>query len=105
LEAYNQYGGFNISADRLAFIDGDSDVWKDVCYHSDLAPARYSSSFEDESLHPQLLINGAGHHWDSYGIKNISAEPQFIQQAHLWEIRTVNKWLAMWNDSGFGKKR
>lgn len=60
LEAYNQYGGFNISADRLAFIDGNIDVWKDVCYHSDLAPARYSSSFEDESLHPHLLIAGAG---------------------------------------------
>jgi hypothetical protein len=60
LEAYNQYGGFNISADRLAFIDGNIDVWKDVCYHSDLAPARYSLSFEDESLHPHLLIAGAG---------------------------------------------
>lgn len=64
LEAYNQYGGFNISADRLAFIDGNVDVWKDVCYHSDLAPLRYSSSVEDEILHPQLLIAGAGHHWD-----------------------------------------
>ena len=66
----------------------DIDVWLDVCYHSNLAPPRYSSD-----LHPEYLIAGAGHHWDSYGIKDIPAEPQFIQQAHLWEIKTVQKWL------------
>ncbi len=46
-------------------------------------------------LHPQLLIAGAGHHWDSssYGALNLSAEPQFIRNAHLWEIRIVEDWL------------
>ncbi|KAM3089064.1 hypothetical protein ACMFMG_000682 [Clarireedia jacksonii] len=86
---WNQYGGFNFSAPRLAFIDGASDVWLDLCYHSHNATSPRISS----DLHPEYLITGAGHHWDSYGIKNISAEPPFIQQAHLWEIRTVKKWL------------
>ncbi|KAF2502375.1 extracelular serine carboxypeptidase-like protein [Lophium mytilinum] len=89
LDYYNHYGGFNFKADRLAFIDGNSDVWLDVCYHSNDAPPRISSD-----LHPEYLIMPGGHHWDSYGIKNITAEPQFIREAHLWEIRTVKKWLA-----------
>lgn len=32
----------------------DTDVWLDVCYHSNDAPPRYSSD-----LHPELLIAGA----------------------------------------------
>jgi hypothetical protein len=65
-----------------------TDPWLDLCVHSSKAEPRHSSD-----LHPAHLIAGAGHHWDSYGILNISAEPQYIQQAHLWEIRTVRKWL------------
>ncbi|KAM0315814.1 hypothetical protein ACHAO8_003668 [Botrytis cinerea] len=89
LTIWNQYGGYNFSADRLAFIDGDNDVWLDLCHHSHYAPSPRVSS----DLHPEFLISGAGHHWDSYGILDVAAEPLFIQQAHLWEIRTVKKWL------------
>jgi len=95
LHEFSKYGGFDLTADRLAFIDGDIDPWLDLTVHSHSAPQKASSD-----LHPQYLIAGAGHHWDSYGIKNISAEPLFIQQAHLWEIRTVQKWLKTfknWN--------
>lgn len=89
LSAYKSFGDFKLSADRLAFIDGDQDVWNGLCYHSPLAPARTETS----DLRPELLITGAGHHWDSTGIQSIDAEPQFIREAHLWEIRTVKKWL------------
>ncbi|KAI0195081.1 peptidase S28 [Xylaria flabelliformis] len=89
LDVYNSFGDFNFTADRLAFIDGDQDVWNGLCYHSPLAPARRQTS----DLHPELFITGAGHHWDSSGILNVEAEPQFIREAHLWEIRTVKKWL------------
>lgn len=100
LSQYAKYGGFNFSADRLAFVDGSSDVWNDLCYHSEDAPMRYSSD-----LHPELFINGAGHHWDSYGLKdNRTAEPQFIQNAHYWEIRTVRKWLRDFPSWCAGKK-
>jgi hypothetical protein len=72
-----------------------TDVWLDLCYHSQLAPPRYSSD-----LQPEYLIPGGGHHWDSAGILDIAAEPQFIQQAHLWEIRIVQRWLQSWNATG-----
>ena len=96
---YNNYGGYNVSADRLAHIDGDQDVWNQICYHSDEQPMRYTTNAREAELHPQLLITGAGHHWDSYGILDVSAEPQFIREAHRWEIRTVKKWLKEWNDT------
>ena len=93
LSWYQRYGDFNFTADRLAFIDGDIDVWLDVCYHSNDAPLRHSSD-----LHPEYLIAGAGHHWDSHGIRDVSAEPNFIRNAHLWEIRTVEKFLRTFKD-------
>jgi hypothetical protein len=34
---------------------------------------------------------------------DIPAEPLFIQQAHLWEIRTVQKWLKTFPDWKHGK--
>lgn len=89
----NQYGGLSVEADRLAHIDGANDVWLDVCYHSHEAPERVSSD-----LRPEYLITGAGHHWDSYGLgglAEVGSEPQFIEQAHLWEIRVVKRWLEM----------
>ncbi|KAF7516693.1 hypothetical protein G7054_g14050 [Neopestalotiopsis clavispora] len=90
LDILNSLGGFNLQADRLAFIDGDQDVWKDLCFHSDFAPQPRPESTD---LHPHYLITGAGHHWDSYGILDVASEPQFIREAHKWEIRTVKKWL------------
>ncbi|KAK0289501.1 hypothetical protein LTR35_002698 [Friedmanniomyces endolithicus] len=104
----NKYGGYNVGAPRLAHIDGDQDVWLDICYHSNDAPLRYTPNMAEAVLHPQLLIAGGGHHWDSYGIGNVSAEPQFIRNAHLWEIRIVEDWLKEWHATqtygGYGKK-
>lgn len=108
LTYWNQYGGFNISGERLALIDGSkssqlshqrsraniisgADVWNDLCYHSSLAPPRYPGTSYNGTT--EYFINGAGHHWDSYGILDIYREPQYIQEAHLWEIRTVHAWL------------
>ncbi|KAJ3571167.1 hypothetical protein NPX13_g5479 [Xylaria arbuscula] len=104
VDLYNSFGDFNFTADRLAFIDGDQDVWNGLCYHSPLAPARRQTS----DLHPELFITGAGHHWDSSGILNVQGEPQFIREAHLWEIRTVKKWLrefGSWKSSRKSFKR
>ncbi|KAI2612986.1 peptidase S28 [Hypoxylon fragiforme] len=90
IDAYNSFGGFDLSADRLAFIDGDQDVWNDLCYHSDFAPAPRAQGTD---LRPEYLITGAGHHWDSYGVLDVEKEPQFIREAHRWEVRVVRKWL------------
>jgi hypothetical protein len=74
-----------------------SDVWNGVDYHSPTAGDRYPTV--NASGISEYLINGGGHHWDSYGILDIDAEPDFIREAHLWEIRTVRKWLDAWTVS------
>lgn len=103
LEAYNKYGGYNVSADRLAHIDGDQDVWLPLCFHSPDAPKRRTPNAEEAYLRPQLLMAGSGHHWDSYGIGDVSQEPQFIREAHRWEIRVVRKWLEEFKNKKSGK--
>ncbi|KAI8946631.1 peptidase S28 [Xylaria longipes] len=87
LAKWNVYGDFNFKADRLLFMDGSADPWKDLCYHSDLAPPR--TGFEQ----PQHLINGAGHVWDLRTLDDINGEPQFVRAATKLEIRTVASWL------------
>lgn len=97
LHYYNSYGGWDIKAKNLALIDGNTDVWLDLCYHSNLVDkVRVSSEW-----YPSYLIAGAGHHWDSYGIGDVQAEPQYIREAHLWEERTVRGFLEHWE----GKKQ
>jgi hypothetical protein len=88
LDRWNVYGDFNLTADRLLFVDGTADVWRDLCYHSNLAPQRQWSD-----LHPEHLINGAGHVWDLRTQDDLSAEPDFIREANYLEIRTVERWL------------
>ncbi|RMZ07416.1 hypothetical protein D0860_05136 [Hortaea werneckii] len=90
---YGGNGGYEVVAERLARIDREQDVWLDLCYHSSNAPVRTTASAKEAEKEPQLLITGAGHHWDSYGILDVAGEPQFIREAHRWEIRTVRKWL------------
>jgi hypothetical protein len=89
LDRINDYGGYDVVADRLAHIDGGVDVWLDICYHSHFAPSPRVST----DLRPEYLIAGGGHHWDSAGILDVAAEPDYIRNAHIWEIRTVQKWL------------
>ncbi|KIW00140.1 uncharacterized protein PV09_08318 [Verruconis gallopava] len=97
LSYYRKYGDFNLSAPRLALIDGDVDVWRDLCYHSSEAPVRYGEN--------QYLIAGGGHHWDSYGILDIEAEPDYIREAHKWEIRMVKKWLNEFEVKGYRREK
>lgn len=76
LTHYNQYGGFNLTAERLALIDGDQDVWLDVCYHSHLAPDRYPVvPGSEKRAVEKYLITGVGYYWDSAGILDVEAEP------------------------------
>jgi len=100
LHYYNKYGGWNLQAENLALIDGNTDVWLDLCYHSTLASTSSSSSSLriSSDKYPSYLIAGAGHHWDSYGIKNVAAEPAYIREAHYWEMRTVGRFLEFWTE-------
>ncbi|KAJ4298995.1 hypothetical protein N0V90_004239 [Kalmusia sp. IMI 367209] len=91
----NKYGGYDIQAPRLALIDGEADVWVDLTFHSHEKPGIIVSS----DKHPSYLIAGAGHHWDSSprtGVKSVLDEPDYIREAHEWEIRTVKRWVSEW---------
>ncbi|KAJ5064217.1 hypothetical protein J3E74DRAFT_286872 [Bipolaris maydis] len=43
--------------------------------------------------YPSYLIMDAGHVWDGRGIRDVVKEPQFIREAHLWEIRIVGRFF------------
>ncbi|EUC47090.1 hypothetical protein COCMIDRAFT_35385 [Bipolaris oryzae ATCC 44560] len=97
IEYNNVYGASNMRVKNLAFIDGAADVWLDQCYHSTLLDGVRVSSDD----HPSYLIVDGGHVWDGEGIGDVDKEPQFMREAHLWEMRTVERFLERWR----GKKR
>ncbi|KIK97898.1 hypothetical protein PAXRUDRAFT_824481 [Paxillus rubicundulus Ve08.2h10] len=86
--AVNALGDFAIAADRLAIIDGEVDPWRPCTPHSDYAEDR-----EDTILQPFKLIPDAVHHYDEYGLRDITAEPPEIQQIHYEMIAFVLEWL------------
>ncbi|KAF8845504.1 peptidase S28 [Paxillus ammoniavirescens] len=86
--AVNALGDFAIAADRLAIIDGEVDPWRPCTPHSDYAKDR-----EDTILQPFKLIPDAVHHYDEYGLRDITAEPLEIQQIHYEMIAFVLEWL------------
>lgn len=57
VNSINQYGGFNISYPRLAFIDGERDPWRWAGVHAPGLPVR-----EDTLSEPFMLIRGGIHH-------------------------------------------
>ncbi|KAF2483542.1 extracelular serine carboxypeptidase [Neohortaea acidophila] len=103
VDRINKYGGYNVVQKRLAHIDGAADVWRDACYHSTDAPERLTQNAISAYENPQLLIAGAGHCWNSFGLgglANVSITPQFIQGAQYWIIRIVQKWVAEFHAQG-----
>ncbi|KAK2465427.1 hypothetical protein APHAL10511_002781 [Amanita phalloides] len=89
--AVNALGDFGLSADRLAFIDGEVDPWLPNTPHSSYAPKR-----KDTLLRPFKLIPNAVHHYDEYGLRNMSDEPLEIQNVHKEMIEFVLEWLKDW---------
>jgi hypothetical protein len=59
-DAVNQYGGFNIAYDRLAFVNGEVDPWRPSTPASPQAPNPNRTSTADM---PFVVISGAVHHW------------------------------------------
>lgn len=85
----NQWGSFNISASRLAFIDGSHDPWIFATAHSPSAPLRQSTSER-----PYYLIPAGVHHSDEYGSPATEGEPDSIREVHAFEVDFVHEWLA-----------
>ncbi|KZT27441.1 peptidase S28 [Neolentinus lepideus HHB14362 ss-1] len=92
--AINSLGDFTIAADRLAIIDGEVDPWRPATPHSDYAPDR-----PDTILQPFKIIPEAVHHYDEYGLRDITQEPPEILKVHLEMIDFVTEWLKDWTSS------
>ncbi|OSX59888.1 hypothetical protein POSPLADRAFT_1183590 [Postia placenta MAD-698-R-SB12] len=91
ITAVNALGDFTIAADRLAIIDGEVDPWRPDTPHSEYAPDRL-----DTILRPFKLIPGGVHHYDEYGLRDLSAEPPEIEKIHREMIEFVTAWLEEW---------
>ncbi|KAJ7336139.1 hypothetical protein DFH08DRAFT_939240 [Mycena albidolilacea] len=97
LERWNKFGALELQVDRLAQVDGGIDPWQYACVHS---PDGFKRS--NTLLRPYYEIKQGGHHCfrDENGLLNISAEPDFIQAIHKYEIQFLNarqfvkSWLA-----------
>ncbi|CAL1713219.1 unnamed protein product [Somion occarium] len=89
--AVNVLGDFGITADRLAIIDGEVDPWRSCTPHSEYAEER-----EDTVLRPFKLIPNGVHHYDEYGLHNITEEPPEILKIHEEMISFVTEWLKDW---------
>ncbi|KAI5450429.1 Serine carboxypeptidase S28 [Naganishia albida] len=91
VDRVNKRGGFDLAADRLAFIDGDSDPWRPATPQSDYAVKR-----NDTLLRPVKLIPNAVHHFDENGLLDPSEEPKRIRRVHAEEVEFVKSWLEQW---------
>lgn len=105
LEAVNKYGGYNISAERLAIIGGETDPWRPVSPLASLPiPDRLNST--STASEPLIVIPGAVHHWDENGLfeNETSADlpPASVKDAQAELLQAVQLWLvdfAQWNQT------
>lgn len=105
LEAVNKYGGYNISAERLAIIGGETDPWRPVSPLASLPiPDRLNST--STASEPLIVIPGAVHHWDENGLfeneTTADLPPASIKDAQAELLQAVQLWLAdfaQWNQT------
>ncbi|KAL9106361.1 MAG: hypothetical protein Q9227_008630 [Pyrenula ochraceoflavens] len=92
----NQYGGFGITAPRLAIIGGQTDPWRPATPLADDAPTRTGSETE-----PVVLIEGAVHHWDENGVfpneTRVGYPPAAVVEAQSREVKAVMDWMVEFN--------
>ncbi|EWC47482.1 hypothetical protein DRE_00450 [Drechslerella stenobrocha 248] len=86
-----QYGGYNLTAPRLMYIDGTHDPWLYATANSPHSPQKD----RDDELN--VLIQDAWHHNDENGLGDISKEPVRIQDVHHQQIRVVRKWVEQYH--------
>ncbi|GAA5934245.1 uncharacterized protein JCM15063_004515 [Sporobolomyces koalae] len=91
----NQYGSFDLSYPRLAFIDGSADPWIYATPHSPEAKSR-----KDTIRKPFKIIPEGVHHWDENGLTDPEQEPKEIHKIHQEEIAFVRQWLREWRGRG-----
>ena len=110
-----KYGGYSISYDRLAIIDGKEDPWRGATPH---APeyAFNTTSVDSQPLNPSggsrpsttkqpfILIDtpgGAVHHWDENGLFSNETgnglPPANITMVQDQEVAFVQAWMKEWS--------
>jgi hypothetical protein len=91
----NKWGGFHASYDRLAWVDGEWDPWRQAGVNALHLTPRESTPSE-----PVILIDEAVHHWDENGVfcneTRPGVPPEAVKSAKR-EIRAfVKEWLTEW---------
>jgi hypothetical protein len=102
-DAVNKYGGFAISYPRLAMIDGEQDPWRPSTAHA--SPFNTTAlNRTDTASQPFILIAGAVHHWDEYGLfpnETVNFPPNFlpplpVRHTQTREVQFVLEWMEEW---------
>lgn len=96
LESINQYGGFDIAYDRLAFVDGEQDPWRLATPHAWTVKDR-----ENTVNRPFLLIEGGVHHWDENGVYDSERRDDFppapVSDVQASEKHFIHEWVKDWH--------
>lgn len=108
VENINKYGGFDLSYPRLAYVDGEQDVWRPATPHA--SPFNATAHNRTSTIsEPFLMIPGAVHHWDENGVfKNettSSFPPESIKGVQSQEITFVKAWMEEWKEHSEKKKK
>ncbi|EHY55323.1 putative extracellular serine carboxypeptidase [Exophiala dermatitidis] len=98
-EKINQWGGFNISYQRLALVGGEADPWRPA---TPLTTLDVPDRLNDTSTvsEPIILIEGAVHHWEENGVFANQTTPDLppppVANAQKELAQIVQEWLLEW---------
>lgn len=91
IDQVNSLGSFDLSVDRLAFIDGQYDPWRPATVHSE--EYAYGGAREDTVQRPFKLIPDCWHHCDENGVKDEKKTPERVRLIHEQQVEFVKEWL------------
>lgn len=96
----NKYGGYNIQAERLAFVDGQADPWRPATVHAYPYNMTADVNRTNTCEEPFILIEGAVHHWDENGVFANQTTSMFppapVKEAQEEEVQFVMAWMEEW---------
>ncbi|CAO1616575.1 unnamed protein product [Sympodiomycopsis kandeliae] len=114
VDSVNKLGNFKIEVDRLAYIDGQYDPWKEMTVHSETFN---NGGIRSNTLNkPFWIIPNGTHHWDENGLPHNSNQegshhrivhnrpeedgaqvPQDIRKVHQLLVGAVKDWVQQWD--------
>lgn len=103
LDSVLAWGGHNLTYPRLAHVGGQVDNWLPLSPFADLDPEEDLGQTGTTSQ-PMILIEGAGHGWDFFGVPESEHTsdypPASILSAQAEIVRVVKAWVAEWEKPG-----